>query len=80
MNIQLIQGEFSASDALELITQMARIKIKYHEDKVTSESSAEDIKYRESKIKILQNELSKLRAFTHSAGSNVKLEATICIE
>lgn len=80
MNIQLIQGEFSASDALELITQMARIKIKYHEDKVTSESSAEDIKYRESKIKTLQNELSKLRAFTHSAGSNVKLEATIYIE
>lgn len=80
MKIQLIHGEFNANDALELITQMIKIKIKYHEDKVTGDSSNEDIKYRESKIKRLQNELSELRQFTNSKGSSLKIEAGISIE
>lgn len=51
MNIQLIQGEFSVNEALELITQMIHIKIKYHENKIAQHSSEEDIKSRETKSK-----------------------------
>ena len=58
MNIQLIQGEFSTKEALELITQMIHVKIKYHENKIANNSNEEDTKYRESKIKRLQKELS----------------------
>jgi len=44
MNLHLIQGEFNSNDAIELIAQMVHIKIKYHENKITSNSNEEDIK------------------------------------
>lgn len=76
MKIQLIQGEFSANDALELIAQMIQIKIKYHENKISSQSTEEDIKTREVKIKRLQEELFELRQHVKS-NNNVKVEAII---
>ena len=79
MNIQLIHGEFEAADALELITQMIHIKIKYHEGRIPQNSSEEDIKYRESKIKTLQKELFQLRAGIGLEMKTVKLDATINI-
>lgn len=80
MNIQLIQGEFNAKDALELITQMIHVKIKYHENKITQVSSEEEIKSRESKIKRLQKELFELRANVKGKNEKLKLEAIINIE
>ncbi|MEI6880108.1 MAG: hypothetical protein WCK82_02035 [Bacteroidota bacterium] len=80
MNIQLIQGEFNSNDAIELITQMVHIKIKYHENKINGQSNEEDIKTREAKIKLLQNELFELRKSINSKNNNVKVEAVIKIE
>lgn len=80
MNIPLIQGEFSNIDALDLITNMIKIKLKYHEDKINQNASEEDIKTRESKIKSLQNELSEFRATLSSKQKSVKIEAIIKIE
>lgn len=80
MNVQLIQGEFNTNDALELITQMVQIKIKYHENKINSQSSEEDIKTRETKIKRLQKELYELRESINSKNKRVKVEAQIHIE
>ena len=54
MNIQLIEGQFNKKEALELITQMIHIKIKFHENKINNNSNEEDVKYRETKIKNLQ--------------------------
>ena len=80
MNIQLIQGEFSSKDALDLITQMIHIKIKYHENKISTTGNEEDIKYRESKIKTLQKELFELRKKIDAATGTVHLNAIINIE
>ena len=80
MNIQLIKGEFNAQDALDLITQMLRIKIKYHESKISKHGSEEDVKYRESKIKRLQKELYEIRNSMDEKNGNVKLDAIIKIE
>lgn len=80
MNIQLLHGEFSSHDALELITKMIHIKIKYHENKIANNSNEEDIKYRESKIKLLQKELFDLRNNIDKQKGNLKLEAVIKIE
>lgn len=80
MNIQLIQGEFSSNDAIELIVQMVHIKIKYHENKINNHSIEEDIKTREAKIKRLQQELFELRKTINSKTNNVKVEAIIKIE
>ncbi len=80
MNIQLIHGEFGSNDALELITQMVHIKIKYHENKLNVQSNEEDINTREGKIKQLQKELFELTKTIHSKTVSVKVEATIKIE
>ncbi|MDZ4149379.1 MAG: hypothetical protein U0945_14875 [Flavobacterium sp.] len=80
MNIQLIQGVFSSNEAIELIAQMIHVKIKYHENKINSQSNEEDIKSREEKIKRLQKELFELRKTIHSKTNNVKVEAIIKIE
>jgi len=80
MKIQLIQGKFSSKDALELITNMIHIKIKYHENKIASNSSEEDIKSRESKIKRLQKELFELRETINSNNKTLKLDGIIKIE
>jgi len=80
MNLQLIQGEFNSTDAIELIAQMVHIKIKYHENKINSNSNEEDIKIKESKIKHLQKELFELRKTINSKNNSVKVEAIIKIE
>lgn len=79
MNIQLIQGEFSSKDAIELIVQMVHIKIKYHENKIQSDSNEEDIKTRERKIKSLQQELFEVRKALQTNTNSVKIESTINI-
>lgn len=80
MKIQLIEGEFTSVDSLDLITQMIHIKIKYHERLIKSDSAEEDIKNRERKIKRLQKELFELRHHILSKKGNCKIDASINIE
>jgi hypothetical protein len=77
MNIQLILGEFSPSDALDLIASMINMKIKFHEGKISNESQEEDIKYRETRIKSLQRELYELKKMADSGNGNLTLKANI---
>lgn len=79
MNIKLIQGEFSANDAIELIAQMIQVKIKYHENKINNRSNEEDIKSFEVKIKQLQKELFDLRQ-NYNSNKNLKIDAIIKVE
>lgn len=80
MNIQLIQGEFESKDALELIVQMVHIKIKYHENKIQSDSNEEDIKTREKKIIRLQQELFEVKKAFQTNKKSVKIESIIKID
>lgn len=80
MNIQLIEGEFKSNDALDLITQMIHIKIKFHENKIGSNETEEDIKGREAKIKMLQKNLFELRNNIGSTTNGVKINTIINIE
>ena len=59
--MQLIQGKFSKKDAIEILTQMIHVKIKFHENKIHSQSSEEDIKMRERRIRQLQKDLYEAR-------------------
>ncbi|MBU3659225.1 MAG: hypothetical protein FGM14_05120 [Flavobacteriales bacterium] len=79
MKVQLIQGEFNSPDAIQLISNMINLKIKYQEGQIEKNNNEEDIKYRESKIKNLQNELFELRNFL-STKENVKIDASINLE
>ena len=77
MDIQLIQGNFSAKDALKIITQMVHIKIRYHESKISCNSNEEDIKYREKKIKKLQSDLSDIKKFIDENGEKINIQSSI---
>ena len=77
MNIKLIEGQFNKKEALDLITQMIHIKIKFHENKINNNSNEEDVKYRETKIKNLQKELFELKYYLDNNGNSVQLEAHV---
>ena len=78
MKIQLIQGQFNAQDALELVSKMIHTKIKFHESRITNFCSEEDIKMRESKIKHLQKDLFEARNFI-SREQLINLESEILL-
>jgi hypothetical protein len=61
MNFQLINGQFNSQEALEIITQLVHVKIRYQENKIQRSSAEEDIKMRESRIKQLQKELYEFK-------------------
>lgn len=80
MQIQLIEGDFNKADTFELVSQMIQVKIRYHEKSIQKNSSEEDIKYRESKIKFLQDELLQLREEISRSSNHVHVHATITME
>jgi hypothetical protein len=73
MKMQLINGEFTALETLELITQMVQVKIKFLETKIHNSHNEEDIKTKESKIIALQNKVTELRNQLTSKGENSRL-------
>lgn len=58
MEIQLLSGVFTISEAETLLTAIVKVKIAFHEAKInTIHMSEEDIKYSEGKIINLQETL-----------------------
>lgn len=57
----LIDGNFSKTEALDIVTRMVDIKIRFHESKIQQSADEEDVKNRERKIKTLQHELQEFR-------------------
>ncbi|MFD1315948.1 hypothetical protein [Namhaeicola litoreus] len=79
MQFQLIKGNFSKNDAIEILTHMFEIKIKYHENKIDKTMSEEDIQMRERKITQLQNDLHEVKKFIDQGGAVSSLQAIIDI-
>ncbi len=79
MEMQLIQGHFSAHDSIQLITELVHVKIKYHEGKIGSNSSEEDVKMREKRIKTLQKDLFELRQAIQSNSRPVSIDSVLTI-
>lgn len=79
MNIELIQGQFNAKDAIDIITQIIHIKIKFHESKISNTSNEEDIKMREGRIKQLQKDLFNTRKYIEQQGGKITMQSEICL-
>jgi len=79
MELQLIKGYFDPQEAVEIVTRIIDVKVKYHEGKITSESTMEDIKMREQRIKLLQKELFEVRRFIDKKEGKISLNSTITI-
>lgn len=79
MKIQLIRGSYTRQEALELMLKLMDVKIKFHEGKIQSHHSEEDVKMRESRIKELQHDIDKLKMMMGSNDQNWCLDAEINI-
>ena len=77
MELHLIDGQFNAADAIAILTQLAEVKIKYHENKVKTSHNEEDIKMRERKIKNLQKELAASREHIQKQKNSITINSTI---
>lgn len=78
MDLQLLKGQFSAADAIDLLTQVVQVKIKFHERKIQLTHNEEDIKMREKRIKELQDSLHDAKMALGSSPS-CALESIITI-
>ncbi|WP_293873424.1 hypothetical protein [Flavobacterium sp.] len=77
MTVQLVTGEFSKIETLDMVTQMFEMRIKFHEDKIMSSHNEEDIKMRENKIKFLQGELGQARKYLVLKDELIAVSCTI---
>lgn len=77
MELQFINGEFSQSEAISLITQLVEVKIKYQEQKIKNSQNEEDVKMRELKIISLQKELADTRGYILKNTNNITITSTI---
>ncbi len=79
MNFKLIDGDFTPTETLDLLTQLVQVKIKFHEDKIKTSLHEEDIKMRERKIKSLQDKLAEAKNHVKSHSKNFHLNSDISI-
>lgn len=79
IKIQLIDGTYSHQEAVDLITQLIQVKIRFHEGKIQHTEDIEGIKMRENKIKQLQDELHQLKKTLDIEKSMVTLFSEIDI-
>jgi cob(I)alamin adenosyltransferase len=77
MNISLINGSFENKEAIDILTQLVNVKIKYHENKIHHAHNEEDIKMRERRIKELQKDLFELRNFIQHQKNNISLHCHV---
>lgn len=77
MNIQLIQGQFNAQDAVDIITQLINVKIKFHEKKIEANDGEEATKMREKRIKDLQQDLQTVREYVFANGKSISVDSVL---
>ena len=79
MILSLIKGNFTSKEAIELITELIHVKIKFHENKIKLADQEEDIKMREKRIKQLQKELYEVKNYIDRKKGNISLFGEISL-
>ena len=81
MNLQLIKGSFSRNEALELVTALIDIKIKFHEKKLnnTSNQNTPSKLYHSKRIKELQKDLYEATTHLKQKKTSIKIDGKIQI-
>lgn len=79
MKINLIQGVFDNNEAIEILTQIIHVKIKFHEDKIKESSSEEEMKMRENRIIKLQKDLFEIRNFIKAKTGAIDIQAELLL-
>lgn len=80
ITLPLIRGTFSKEDALDLITHLIHVKVRFHENRINDASSEEDVKMRETRIKELQRYLFEARESFRKLDGSISIESDIKIK
>jgi hypothetical protein len=80
MNIQLVKGGFNVNEAIDLMSQLVQVKIKFHETRIHASHSEEDIKMRENRIKQLQNDLAAARNYLKTRNDSIIMDCPLLID
>jgi hypothetical protein len=80
ITLPLIRGTFSKEDALDLITHLIHVKVRFHENRINDASSEEDVKMRETRIKELQRYLFEARESFRKLDGSILIESDIKIK
>ena len=79
MNFKIIDGVFSRQEAIDILTDMVRLKIRFHERRIETSSHIEDISHREARIRELQSELQEARERILAGDKNVSMGGSVSI-
>lgn len=79
MNFKIIDGVFSRQEAIDILTEMVTLKIRFHERRIETSSHIEDISHREARIRELQSELREAREKILAGSTSVALGGSVSI-
>lgn len=81
MELQLISGRFAKQDAIQILSDIFKVKIAFHENKIqASYMREEDIKHAEGRIKDLQETVALLqRRISENEDNMIDIHAYIDI-
>ncbi|NDC77979.1 MAG: hypothetical protein EBZ67_08930 [Chitinophagia bacterium] len=79
MDLKIIDGVFSQQEAIDILTEMVRLKIRFHERHIENASQIEDISHREARIRELQSELQEARERILAGDTSVSLGGSVSI-
>lgn len=80
MKFDLIKGCFNNDEAMELLTQLLHVKIRFHENKIRQASNIEDIEHREQRIIELQKSLYETQRLVTNSNELIELTSQVSIE
>lgn len=77
MNISFIKGSFETRELEDLLANLYKIKIKFHEDKIMKTDDMEMIKMREKRIIDLQRDLNRIKELLSKSDGRIDVESQI---
>jgi hypothetical protein len=77
MDLQILKGNYSTAETIALLEKFVAVKINFIEQKIGNDSSEEDIKMRERRIKELQNNFSTIKQNLLVKAGFCNLQSTI---
>ena len=80
MNIDLVNGTYSPSEAMELVSRLVEAKIGFLRDRIEATTNEEDIKMRERRIRLIQEELHRTRAILLGVSESCDVVTSIGLE
>lgn len=80
MDVRIIDGVFSRQEAIDILTDMVKLKIRFHERQIELTSDEEDVSHREARIRQLQHELQEARNNIMAGEDSVSLGGSVHIE